>query len=135
MKSGRFAISAHILALMATSETEWLTSEYISGSVNINPVLIRKEIGHLRKKGLVISKEGKTGGSRLAKDSGSITMADIYTTVRQSDFLGRGINTPNPECPVGKKINQNLDGLYEDAEKALINELSKKTLKEFSQLS
>ena len=131
MNSGRFAISVHILTLLTFSEEEWTSSEYLAGSININPVLVRKELSNLRERGLVISKEGKSGGSRLAKSADTIFMSEVYEAVKQKDLLGKGINSPNPACPVGRKINDHLDSLYDDAEKTLLASLGKVSLAEF----
>ncbi|WP_348067372.1 Rrf2 family transcriptional regulator [Dyadobacter sp.] len=131
MNSGRFAISVHILTLLAFADDEWNSSEYLAGSININPVLVRKELSNLRDHGLVISKEGKAGGSRLAKPSGQIFMSEVYEAVKQIDLLGKGINSPNPDCVVGRKINDHLDNLYDDAEKTLLLGLSKTSLADF----
>lgn len=131
MISGKFAISVHILSLLATAEDAWLSSTYLAGSININPVLVRKELLNLRAHGLIISKEGKSGGCRLAKDASKIFMADIYRAARQEDLLGKSSNEPNPACPVGRKINQSLDTLYAESEKILLDSLAQKTLAAF----
>ena len=131
MNSGKFAISVHILTLLATSEDEWTPSEYLAGSININPVLVRKELINLRENGLVTSKEGKSGGSKLSKPADKILMSDVYDAVKQKELLGKGINLPNPDCPIGRKINDHLDSLYEESERALMNSLSKTTLADF----
>jgi DNA-binding IscR family transcriptional regulator len=133
MSNGRFAISVHILTLLASEPGEYCSSEYLSGSININPVLVRKELVNLRNQGLVISKEGKSGGSTLAKSADLIAMSDIYEAVREKQFLGKSINDPNPACPIGKEINQHLDDLYIESEQALIRSLGKMTLAEFLQ--
>jgi Rrf2 family protein len=132
MNNGRFAISLHILTLMSRSRGELLSSEYIAGSININPVLVRKEISNLRKSGLVESKEGKNGGSTLAKPAGQIRLSEIYQAVRQVALLGQNKNSPNPKCEVGKQINTHLQDLYEETEQALIQRLNKTTLADFS---
>ena len=131
MTNGKFAISVHILTLLATSQDEWTSSDYLAGSININPVLVRKELSNLRDYGLVKSKEGKAGGSRLAKSEEKILMSEIYEAVRQKDLLGKGINSPNPACNIGRKINDHLDSLYEESEKALVTSLEKTTLLDF----
>lgn len=131
MNSGRFAISVHILTLLTFAEDEWTSSEYLAGSININPVLVRKELSNLREHGLVLSKEGKSGGSKLAKPAGQIFMSEVYEAVKQKDLLGKGINSPNPTCLVGRKINDHLDSLYADAEKTLLASLGKVSLAEF----
>ncbi|UFH57036.1 Rrf2 family transcriptional regulator [Spirosoma sp. KNUC1025] len=130
--NGRFAISMHILTLLAKANGEWLTSDFIAGSININPVLVRKEISSLRNKGLVISREGKNGGSILAKPASQIRLSDVFLATRQGAFLGAARNTPNPDCPVGRQINKHLDTLYQEAEEALISKLGDSTLDVFS---
>lgn len=44
MISGKFAISIHILTLLAKFPDVYLSSEFIASSINLNPVLVRKEI-------------------------------------------------------------------------------------------
>jgi Rrf2 family protein len=132
MNNGRFAISLHILTLLTRFKGDLLSSEYIAGSININPVLVRKELGNLRKHGLVESKEGKNGGSTLAKPASQISLSDVYKAVRQAALLGQNKNKPNPKCEVGKQINTHLQDLYEETEQSLIQRLAKTTLADFS---
>ncbi|WP_113654827.1 Rrf2 family transcriptional regulator [Pedobacter namyangjuensis] len=133
MNNGRFAIALHLLTLLDQAKGELLSSEYLAGSININPVLVRKELSSLRKHGFVQSKEGKNGGSTLAVSAKEITLAAVYNSVKQLSLLGHQKNTPNPKCPVGKDINKHLNNLYNDTEKILIDQLNKKTLADFSQ--
>lgn len=131
MNNGRFSISVHILTLLATAQEAFLSSEWIAGSININPVLVRKEISNLREHGLVNSKEGKNGGTQLAKSAGQILLSDVYEAVKQSPLLGVAKNSPNPDCMVGRQINQHLDDLYEEVDKALLAKLGQTTLEAF----
>lgn len=133
MNNGRFAIALHILTLLDKAKGELLSSEYLAGSININPVLVRKELINLRNHGFVQSKEGKNGGSSLAISSNDITLGEVYKSVRQLSFLGHQKNTPNPKCPVGRNINEHLNNLYNDTELVLIEQLSKQSLADFSQ--
>ncbi|MCF0055583.1 Rrf2 family transcriptional regulator [Dyadobacter sp. CY356] len=133
MSNGKFAISVHILTLLASEPGVYCSSEYLSGSININPVLVRKELVNLRNHGLVISKEGKSGGSTLAKPAELIAMADIYEAVREKQFLGKSINEPNPACNIGRQINEHLDELYLASERVLMQSLENMTLAEFLQ--
>jgi Rrf2 family protein len=130
--NGRFAISLHILTLLEKFRHELLSSEYIAGSVNINPVLIRKEISNLKKHGLVESKEGKAGGFSLAKSASQILLSDVYNAVQEVSILGKAKNSPNPDCKVGKQINKHLDTLYADAEHVLVKKLGKTSLADFA---
>lgn len=133
MNNGRFATALHILVLLEKAKGELLSSDYLAGSININPVLVRKELVNLRNCGLVNSKEGKNGGSALAVAAKEITLASVYESVKQISLLGHQKNMPNPKCPIGKDINQHLNNLYDDTEKVLIAQLGKQTLADFSQ--
>lgn len=133
MNNARFQISVHILTLLAKAEGQPLSSEYIAGSININPVLVRKEISVLRKAGMVQSKEGKNGGCFLAKNAQNILLSEVYEAVRQnSTVLGKSKNTPNPACLVGRQINQHIDDIYKIADDAILVSLGKISLAEFS---
>ena len=131
MNNGRFAISLHILTLLCKSRGELLSSGYIAGSININPVLVRKEIIQLRKAGYVDSKEGKNGGCFLVKKAEEISLAELFKLVYQNPVLSLAKNTPNPNCPVGKAINTNLSELYKEVEEAMLSKLAKTNLAEF----
>jgi len=132
MNNSRFPVSLHILTLLEDARGGVVSSEYLAGSININPVLVRKEIINLRKHGFVGSKEGKNGGSFLAKSAEDINLGEVYQAVRNASILGQSKNEPNPKCPVGRQINQHLNQLYSEAENALMENLSKQTLADFA---
>lgn len=132
MNNSRFAISLHIMTILAEMGEELRSSEWIAGSININPVLVRKEIINLRNHGLIESKEGKNGGSALAKPANKIFLSNIYAAVKPESILGNSKNNPNPDCRIGRQINQHLDTLYQEIEDTLLKKLGKKTLAEFS---
>ncbi|MFC4874925.1 Rrf2 family transcriptional regulator [Negadavirga shengliensis] len=131
MSNARFAVSLHILTLLKRFEGEVLSSAFIAGSININPATVRKEIGNLKKQGLVTSKEGKEGGTILAKPAQAILLSEIYRAVKQTPLLGKNKNEPNPLCDVGRQINHHLDDLYKDVEEYLERRLEKLTLADF----
>ncbi|WP_339869311.1 Rrf2 family transcriptional regulator [uncultured Algoriphagus sp.] len=133
MNNTRFATALHILTLLAYKEHEWLSSDWIAGSINVNPVIVRKELGVLMHAGLVKSRKGKEGGYSLDKNSVAITLADIYLTVKTTDVLGKKNLLPNPKCPVGKDINKKLEGLNSVIDQSVIKELQCKTLKNFAE--
>jgi len=133
MNNTRFATAIHILTLLDHNPQVWLTSEWIAGSINVNPVVVRKELGALREAGLVISRKGKEGGSMLAKESVDISLDTIYDAVRNAEVLGRKNQHTNPLCPVGKQINEKLDDLFVETDRLLKHFLAGKTLRDFSQ--
>jgi len=132
MISGKFAITLHILTLLSKAPEDFLSSEYIAGSMNMNPVLVRKEIANLKKNHIVESKEGKNGGTRLLKPAAEITLDDIFKMTFETVTLGYSKNEPNPDCLVGKQINQNLGNLYDDINQKISKQLSEISLLNFA---
>lgn len=131
MSNTRFATALHILTLLADNDQEWQRSEWIAGSININPVIVRKELSLLNEAGLVQSRKGKEGGFKLNKNSELISLAEIYLIVKNSEVLGKRNQNPNPKCPIGKSINLQLEGLFTEIDQKVVNELTDKTLKNF----
>jgi DNA-binding IscR family transcriptional regulator len=126
MNNTRFATAIHILTILALSTDKWLSSEWIAGSININPVIVRKELATLLKKGYVVTSKGK-----LALPCGGISLADIYLLVKNSEILGKKNMNPNPKCPVGKNINLELNELISETDNLIVDYLSGKTLEDF----
>jgi DNA-binding IscR family transcriptional regulator len=132
MISGKFAITIHILTLLSIFPEDYLSSDFIAGSMNVHPVLVRKEIANLKKNNIVESKEGKNGGTKLLKSASNISLDAIFKMTFDTVNLGFSKNEPNPDCPVGKKINENLENLYENINEKISLQLSAISLEDFS---
>lgn len=125
--NSRFAVAIHILALVAAGPREQVTSEFIAGSVNTNPVVIRRISGMLRKSGLIESKVG-TPGSILTKNPRAISLLEVYHAVQNKDDLFSIHENTNPNCTVGKNIQNTLEESFHRAQIAMENELAKQSL-------
>jgi DNA-binding IscR family transcriptional regulator len=132
MISGKFAISIHILTLLTKFPNDYLSSEFIASSINLNPVLVRKEIANLKKNQTVMSKEGKNGGTKLNVSPSKVTLKQIFESTFEEISLGYSKNEPNPKCPVGREINQNLSTLYTKLNDSVMKQLESTTLEEFA---
>lgn len=131
MNNTRFATAIHIMTLLAKEPSEWLTSEWIAGSINVNPVIVRKELINLKKTGLVESRQGKEGGVRISRKPEEISVSDIYNSVKNTEVLGKKNQFPNPLCSVGKDINNNLDVLFSETNDLVNDFLKNKRLSDF----
>lgn len=120
------------MTLLAKSPQEWLTSEWIAGSINVNAVIVRKEISVLREAGMITSRQGKVGGTQLAKNADAITISEIYRAVKNTEVLGKKNQNPNPACSVGKEINIHLNTLFDETDQLVIKFLGNKSLQEFA---
>lgn len=114
----RFAVAVHIASLLATMEGQPCTSEWIAGSVNTNPVVVRRLLSALAKAGLVSSTRGSTGGSVLARPPERISLLDIHRAVDEDDEPALHNQPPNPACPVGRNIQSVLVRVIERADAA-----------------
>jgi DNA-binding IscR family transcriptional regulator len=126
--SSRFAVAVHILTLLQTSGGQPLTSEWIAGSVNTNPAVIRRLLGMLARAGLTCGRLGAGGGTSLAKPASAITLLDVYRAVDEGELFAMHHARPNPECPVGRQIQSALEQTICAAQRALEAELAGRTV-------
>lgn len=124
----RFAVAVHILTLLASQPDSPASSEWIAGSVNTNPALIRRLLLQLAKAGLTRAQRGAGGGALLARPADTISLADVYEAVQQDADLLPLHNSPNPKCPIGRHIRSTLDSHIAAAEVALRESLARTTL-------
>jgi len=118
--SSRFSVGIHILSLLEVNKEVVNSSEYIAKSVNTNPVVIRKIMGLLKNAGLVNVRPG-VAGAELARDLSEITLFDVYkavNVVNEKELFSIHEN-PNPDCPVGKNLQQTIEPIFALAQLAL----------------
>ena len=126
--SSRFTTAIHILTLLAYENEQAVTSDYIAGSVNTNPVVIRRLLRELANAGLVTSVPGTSGGSRLAVAPEDITLLDVHAAVEDEQLFGQHSQQPNVHCPVGNRIAEVLTPRFDDASRALKESLARTTI-------
>lgn len=128
--SSRFTLALHIFACIeAFSREKKVTGDFLAGSTNVNPVIIRKLLGQLKKAGLIDVARG-TGGAVISRPLENITFLDIYRAVDcvEKDSLFHFHENPNPDCPVGRVIHTVLDDKLIRVQSAMENELVAITL-------
>ncbi len=130
MINSRFTVAIHVLCLLAHSRGQAVTSEHIAGSVNTNPVVIRRLLAALREAGLVRSQGGTAGGWELVKDPRQTTLLEIYRMVKPGTVFALHNKEPNPRCPIGRNIQQRLRGYYQRVQEAMEKELSQISIAE-----
>ena len=126
--NSRFAVAVHIMTVLAAGGGEPVTSEYIAGSVNTNPSLVRRLLATLSRAGLTTSQLGTGGGARLARAADRITLRDVYRAVDEGGVFGLHRDGPNAACPIGRAIQGALEEQFEAATSALEAQLAKSTI-------
>jgi len=128
MVNCQFTVAIHVLCLLAAQHPQPLTSEFIAGSVNTNPVVIRRIMAVLRKAGLVNSQPGVSGGWGLLVKPETINLGKIYQLIRPGTVFAMHSRQPNPRCPVGKSIQRGLGSHYQRAQQAMEAELARSSV-------
>ena len=130
--SSRFTLAIHIFACVDIFKNDYkVTSDFISKSTNVNPVIIRKILLQLRNAGLIEVARG-TGGTTITRPLSEITFLDIYRAVEcvEDNTLFHFHENPNEKCPVGRNIHNVLDDKLQRVQAAMERELRSITLKD-----
>ena len=126
--SCRFAMAVHVLAVLAYKEGDRVTSALLAGSVNTNPVIVRRLLLALQRAKLVETGKGAGSGSRLSRSPGRINLAEIYRAVENAEPFATPARKPNAACPVGNCIRATLAQVFASAQAALEKDLEQTTL-------
>ncbi|WP_428912195.1 Rrf2 family transcriptional regulator [Niallia sp. Krafla_26] len=129
--SSRFSVGIHILTLIEVNKDGVSSSEYLGRSVNTNPAMIRKIMGMLKKAGLIKVQPG-IAGAELAKDLSDITLLDVYKAVNvvKDNELFSIHENPNPDCTVGRNIQNTIEPLFFSAQNAMEKVLENVTIED-----
>lgn len=126
--SCRFAMAVHVLTVLAYNEGDRVTSADLAGSVNTNPVIVRRLLLALQQAKLVDTSKGAGAGTRLNYAPKRINMAQIYRAVEAVEAFSKPSRKPNEDCPVGHCMQKELDKIFTSAQNALEQDLEKTTL-------
>ena len=128
--SSRFTVALHIFTCADVFKDQYkVTSDFLAGSINTNPVIIRKILSQLAKADLITVARG-TGGIKINRPLTDITFYDVYEAIEpvENGDLFHFHEAPNPECPVGRNIHKLLDGKLKSIQNAMEDEMRKFTL-------
>jgi len=109
----------------------YLSSGWMSHSLDKNQVVLRQILGKLSKAGLVETASGSRGGARLAREAKKITCYDIYQAVEHHALFG--VHEGNPDCVVSEFVGGFMETFFEDAEQRFENELKNVRLSEVAE--
>jgi len=121
-------MAVHIMTSLAHLN-ERLSSEQIASSVNTNPVVVRRLLCDLNRKGLIRSDRGKNGGYTLARNPKEISLLDIYHAVMaDQELVELHENPQKSSCPVSCKVRVALAGYLHKAQDVYERELQRTML-------
>lgn len=121
-------MAVHVLTVLAYKEGDRVTSAFLAGSVNTNPVMIRRLLLDLQRARLVETCKGAGSGSRLSRAPGRINLAEIFRAVEDAEPFSKPSRKPNAACPVGNCMRAELERIFLSAHAALERDLERTTL-------
>ncbi len=121
-------MAVHVLAVLAYQEGDRVNSVFLAGSVNTNPVIIRRLLLSLQKAKLVETCKGAGSGSRLSRSPRRINLGEVYRAVEDAESFSTPSRKPDADCPVGKCIIDALAKIFASAQNAMERDLEKTTL-------
>jgi Rrf2 family protein len=128
MINSDFALSVHVLLLLASYKGELLTSMMLSELLKVHPVRIRKVLSKMKSMGYIDSKEGSSGGFSISCDLSKVSLKDIYI-MNQEDLLKPKCHDCCVTCKIGSNIETVLDEILAGADEKFRDYLEKYTLK------
>ena len=126
--SCRFAMAVHVLALLAYKEGDRVTSAFLAGSINTNPVIVRRLLLALQRAKLVDTCKGAGAGSRLNCAPRRINMGQVFRAVEVAETFATPSRKTNPDCPVGQCMREMLEEMFRSAQRAMEQDLENTTL-------
>ena len=130
--SSRFTVALHIFTCVEVFKDDYkVTSDFLAGSINTNPVIIRKILAQLKNAGLIEVARG-TGGITITKPLNEITFYDVYEAIEpiENGNLFHFHENPNPECPVGRNIHALLDQKLQAIQGAMEDEMKRYSIED-----
>lgn len=125
-RSVKFPVAVHVLVALAWAGDRYVNSEWLARSVGTNAVVVRRTLQALKKFGLVKSKGGVYGGTRLARPPEEISFRDVYEAMEESE--GCHIHEPNVKCCIARTIKDVVPEILNEIEAARRKQLETYTI-------
>ncbi|WP_051056752.1 RrF2 family transcriptional regulator [Pseudobdellovibrio exovorus] len=109
-----------------------MNSDSLAKSVNTNPVVIRRLLSQLTKAKLVLTVRGKSGGVKLARDSASINLKDVYVALSPSESIAPRNKSPHKECAVSCAMYTIMSSVADGTQKATLKYLETQKLSDLA---
>lgn len=105
-----------------------LSSEVIADMLGINPGVVRRTMGDLRKAGLVSAAKGHGGGWTLARRLQDISLWNVYEALGHPNLFALGPTLDSPACALESAANTSLQMGLAKATHAFTEHLRRTTL-------
>ena len=123
-KNSRTSVALHALAHLVRRQAP-VTSEDLGKCLQTNPVVIRRVLGELKKKGIVDSGKGHGGGWIVTKHPKQISFSDVFNALGEN-LVPKAPNLGEDEqCVIMKTLMLIMSDFLCEAEALLDKRLEK----------
>lgn len=114
--TAEFIVAAHA-AVFLQHKNAFCTSGEIAENVCTNPARVRKVMARLKKAGIVTAHSSQSGGYRLARPGGDITLAQLLAAVEEQVISLRWRSGKEcAECPISRSMAPVMNGVFDGLE-------------------
>ena len=123
-KNSRASVALHALAHLVKRQAP-VTSEELGKCLQTNPVVVRRVLGELKKKGIVASGKGHGGGWIVTKHPKQINFSEVFEALGEKLVPEAPQLDENENCLIMKTLALLMSDFLSDAEVLLDNRLKK----------
>ena len=130
--TSQFTIAVHIItAVDYFGGSDSVTSNFLAGSIGVNPVIVRNVMGRLKEAGIIEISQGRSGIA-LSKPLEKISLFDVYQALDcvSDEGLFHFHENPNANCPVGRNIHKAMDARLACIQGAMETQMKQMSLAE-----
>ncbi len=120
---GWFRLAVHGLVILAETG-DICSSVMLARDLKAHAVFLRRVMAQLVQARIVVAREGRDGGYRLARPAESITLAEVYLAVKAAEPPDETPASQNENAPV----QQALDEVAAEVEQSLLAVLNQHTI-------
>lgn len=126
-KNSKASVALHALAHLAKRQAP-ITSDELGSCLHTNPVVVRRVLGELKKKGIVGSEKGHGGGWIITKHPKQISFSDVFNALGEKLVPeAPAVDTTEP-CLIMRTLALIMSDFLSDAEILLDKRLKKMSL-------
>ncbi len=127
MRNNRLAVAVHIICAIEkfTKEGHIVNSNFLAKSVNTNPAAIRRTIAILAKAKIIYVKKGYH-----VKGFEQLSLYDVQKAVDPKVQMLYAHANANKECPIGSKIENTMNMIYNELQIQIEKEMKQQMLSE-----
>ena len=92
-----------------------MSSAELATMLSINAVVVRRMLAGLRDAGLIESTKGRSGGWRVVKPLGAISVAEVFEALGRPGWSGPSGSNDHPGCSVEAAVNSTLTDVQDNA--------------------